>query len=220
MPDDGAGADAVGTAPDIGTEAYPPPRPQLALAQVRNRFWLLAGLRWLPVGLLLPVMTLLPLQRGLTVAQLGAALATQGIVVLLLELPTGGLADALGRRPVVLASAGFAIVALGLVAVARSPLAFAVAFGVMGVFRALDSGPLNAWFVDAVHASPTPDDGDAESRSATVARGLSGAGVASGGGIAWPIARRGGRCCSARSAAISSTPCDRSRRPAPSRWCA
>ncbi|NKX92119.1 MFS transporter [Sanguibacter hominis ATCC BAA-789] len=159
-------------------------RPPLTLTQVRNRFWVLAGLRWLPVGLLLPVMMLLPLQRGLTVAQLGAALATQGIVVLLLELPTGGLADALGRRPVILASAVFAIVALGLVAVAQTPLAFAVAFGVMGVFRALDSGPLNAWFVDAVHASPASAENDAETRSATVARGLSGAGVVCGAGIA------------------------------------
>lgn len=159
-------------------------RPPLTLTQVRNRFWVLAGLRWLPVGLLMPVMMLLPLQRGLTVAQLGAALATQGIVVLLLELPTGGLADALGRRPVILASAVFAIVALGLVAVAQTPLAFAVAFGVMGVFRALDSGPLNAWFVDAVHASPASAENDAETRSATVARGLSGAGVVCGAGIA------------------------------------
>jgi len=160
------------------------PRAPLSLTQVRDRFWVLAGLRWLPVGLLLPVMMLLPLQRGLTVAQLGAALATQGIVVLLLELPTGGLADALGRRPVILASAVFAIVALGLVAVAQTPLAFAVAFGVMGVFRALDSGPLNAWFVDAVHASPASAENVAESRAATVARGLSGAGVVCGAGIA------------------------------------
>jgi hypothetical protein len=30
---------------------------------------------------------------------IGLILATQGFVVLALELPTGGLADALGRRP-------------------------------------------------------------------------------------------------------------------------
>jgi len=41
--------------------------------------------------------------RGLTLAQVGMVSATQSIVVLLLELPTGGLADAVGRRPVLAA---------------------------------------------------------------------------------------------------------------------
>lgn len=170
-----------------------PDRPPLTLAQVRTRFWVLTGLRWAPVGLLLPVMMLLPLQRGLTVAELGLALATQGVVVLVLELPTGGLADALGRRPVILAAALCALAALGLLAVAGSPAAFAVAFGVMGVFRALDSGPLNAWFVDAVHlvSAQMPSSSDAE-RSATVVRGLSGAGVVSGAAISAGALAAGG----------------------------
>ncbi len=78
---------------------------------VRTRFWLLTGLRWLPTGFIIPVTALLPLHRGLTIAEMGAAFAMQGLVVLALELPTGGFADALGRKPVVIASGCFALLA-------------------------------------------------------------------------------------------------------------
>ena len=74
----------------------------LTETQVRRRFLFLLGLRWFPVGLMIPVLVLLPLERGLTIAQFGAAAAAQGLIVLFLELPTGGLSDAIGRRPVLL----------------------------------------------------------------------------------------------------------------------
>lgn len=136
---------------------------------VRTRFWLLAGIRWLSTGFVVPVAALLPLDRGLTIAEYGSVAAVQGIVVLVLELPTGGFADAVGRRPVWIAAGGVAFVALGVYSVARTPLAFAAAMALMGAYRALDSGPLNAWFVDAVHAETSDAD-----RSGAVARGLSG----------------------------------------------
>ena len=146
---------------------------------LRSTFWLLTGLRWLPAGLVIPVFALLPLDRGLTIAELGAAAATHGIVVLCLELPTGGLADSLGRKPVLLASAVMALAAYVTFALAQTPLAFALASGLSGVYRALDSGPLNAWYVDAVtNEVPGPD------RATVVARGLSGAGTVVGFSIA------------------------------------
>ncbi len=135
----------------------------------RSRFWLLAALRWLPTGLIVPVVALLPLERGLTVAQMGMIWAVQGIVVLCLELPSGVMTDVLGRRPVFVASGVVAAGAYCLYALADGLAAFVVATALSGVFRALDSGPLNAWFVDTVHDDPTVVD-----RSASVARGLSG----------------------------------------------
>lgn len=154
---------------------------------IRARFWVLSGLRWLSTGLIIPVHALLPLQRGLTVSELGAAFAVQGIVVLCLELPTGGFADAMGRKPVFLASAVFALASYVVLALADTLLLFAVSSALAGVFRALDSGPLNAWYVDEVIA-----DGGSEE----VARGISGAAtviglsiaggaVAAGGIVAW-----------------------------------
>jgi MFS family permease len=146
---------------------------------LRTRFWLLACLRWLPTGFVIPVSALLPLERGLTIAEYGMVAATQGFVVLLLELPTGGFADALGRKPVFIASAAVALAAYVTYALAQVPLAFVLASALSGVFRALDSGPLNAWFVDAVHEDET-----ITNRGNVVARGLSGYASVVGASIA------------------------------------
>ena len=69
---------------------------------IRTRYLVLHGLRWLPTGLMIPVFVLLALERGIGLAEIGVIFAVQGFVVLALELPTGGLADALGRKPVLL----------------------------------------------------------------------------------------------------------------------
>jgi MFS family permease len=118
-----------------------------------RRFLVLTALRWLPPGLIGPVALLLLLDRGLTLSEMGMAVATQGIVVFLLELPTGGLADAIGRRRVVLISMVVSALSLALFAVANSFAAFVVVCALMGIYRALDSGPLEAWYVDTVHAT-------------------------------------------------------------------
>lgn len=138
-----------------------------------HRFWVLTALRWLSTGLILPVVVLLPLERGLSLQQLGGVLAVQGVVVLALELPTGGFADALGRRPMVLAAAVMSLIAYVTFSLAADVTWFAIAIALTGVFRALDSGPLNAWFVDRVHADP-------EARPDAVTRGLAGAGALTG----------------------------------------
>jgi MFS family permease len=90
------------------------PRGGLTAATAKRRFLVLTALRWLPSGLVIPLIVLLPLDRGLSIAQLGLAAATQGLVVFALELPTGGLADAVGRRPVLIVSMLLAIASLGL----------------------------------------------------------------------------------------------------------
>ena len=137
--------------------------------QARRRFLVLIALRWLPVGLMIPVIVLLPLERGLTLAQYGAAAAVQGLTVLLLELPTGGLSDAIGRRPVLLLAGVVDIAALTLLTVADSVGIFVVVYLLQGVYRALDSGPLEAWYVD--HALAADEHADIEtglSRSGAV----------------------------------------------------
>jgi MFS family permease len=125
---------------------------------LRRRYQLLLGLRFVPIGLSITVFVLLLQSRGLSLAEIGLATAAQGIVMLFLELPTGGLADAVGRRPVLVASVLVWMVATALVLVADTVLLLALASALMGVFRALDSGPLQAWFVDAsLAADPDAD---------------------------------------------------------------
>ena len=83
-----------------------------------------------------------------------------GLTCFLLELPTSGFADAVGRRPVYLTAAVVNVVAITAYALAQSFWAFVVAGALMGAFRALDSGPLEAWFVDTVHETTPGADVD------------------------------------------------------------
>ncbi|MFG1803959.1 MFS transporter [Micromonospora carbonacea] len=125
----------------------------LSVRQVRSRYLVLHGLRWLPTGLLIPVMILLMQERGLSLSQIGIAFTAQGLVVLALELPTGGMADALGRRPVLVAATALNLASLALFAVADSLALFVLVFALQGIYRALDSGPLESWYVDATLAA-------------------------------------------------------------------
>lgn len=143
--------------------------------RARHRFLILRATRWFPTGLLIPVLVLFMVDRGLTLAQIGIASAAQGVMVIALELPTGGLADAFGRRRVLLAANGFDVLTLALYLLGGSLVWFVIAWGFQGVFRALESGPLDAWYVDAVHEAGA---------SETVERGLSLGGVVLGLAIA------------------------------------
>lgn len=125
-----------------------------------RRYLVLRATRWLPTGLMIPVFVLFLVDRGLSLTEIGVVIAAQGVVVMLLELPTGGLADAIGRRKVLLGANVFNLVSVGMVLVGDGLAWFVVAFALEGVYRALESGPLDAWYVDGVHL--TEPDADVE----------------------------------------------------------
>lgn len=118
-------------------------------AAVRRRYLVLVALRWFPTGLLIPISVLFLLSRGLNLVEIGLVSSVQGLVILFLELPTGGLSDSLGRRPVLILSRGVSVVSLAVLVLANSVALFALSRVLQGIFRALDSGPLEAWYVDA-----------------------------------------------------------------------
>ncbi len=152
--------------------------------RARRRFLLLTLTRWLPVGLVIGIFGLLALERGLTVGEVLTYAAAQGVVVLLLELPTSGFADAFGRRPLLLVAGAVNLVTAWLYLRADSFAGFALAAAAMGVYRALDSGPLEAWFVDAVHAGdPGADVDQSLARQNTVLGGSIAVGAVLGGGL-------------------------------------
>jgi DHA1 family tetracycline resistance protein-like MFS transporter len=155
--------------------------------QARFRYLLLLALRWFPVGLALPIAVLLPLDRGLTLAEAGLAASFQGFVVLALELPTGGLSDSWGRRPVLAVSAVVSAASLALFAVADTFTVFAVVFVLQGVFRALDSGPLDAWYVDATLADDphAKIDRGLSAGSAVIGVAMGAGALVSGAIVAW-----------------------------------
>lgn len=159
-----------------------PLRPDAA----RRVFLLLTFTRWFPVGLTVAIMVLYQLDRGLSIPQALTVSAIGGLVVLLLELPTSSFSDGFGRRPVYVAAAGVNVLAACVYLAADSFWTFAIGAGLMGIFRALDSGPLEAWYVDTVHTSAPGADVDAAlAHQGMVLGGAVASGALVSGGLVW-----------------------------------
>ncbi|MGW4963703.1 MFS transporter [Nonomuraea sp. NPDC004186] len=116
-----------------------------------RRYMLVSFLTWLPLGLMAATMVLLMTARGLGLAEVGLAVTVFSVVTATLELPTGGLADVLGRRVVLAVSAAFTVAALALLAVSTTFWMFLISGVLKGVARALSSGPATSWYVDTLH---------------------------------------------------------------------
>lgn len=162
------------------------PSALLTPGQARRVLLTLSFTRWFPVGLGIGIFMLWHLDRGLSVAQAVTASSVAGLVVFLLELPTSGFADAFGRKPLLVVSGVVNILAAALFLMASSFWTFALAAALMGVFRALDSGPLEAWFVDTVHESePGADVDGALAAQGTVVGVAIAAGALVSGALVW-----------------------------------
>jgi MFS family permease len=120
--------------------------------RLTRHFILLRALRWLPVGLVLPFLVLTPVARGLELGSVGAIFAVHSTVLIVLEVPSGALADSLGRRRVLLVGAALTAASLAAFAVAQSVPAFMASVAALGAGRALISGALEAWYVDSLRA--------------------------------------------------------------------
>ncbi len=136
-----------------------------------RRFVFLRALRWLPLGLVLPFLVITPHARGLSLGAIGAVFAVHSAVAIALEVPSGALADLVGRRRILLAGASLTAVSLLVFAAAESVPAFMASVGLLAAGRALISGSLEAWYVDSLRALDP---------SAPLSRGLSRGGAAEG----------------------------------------
>ena len=171
--------------------------------RLTRNFVLLRALRWLPLGLVLPFLVITPQARGLSLGAIGAVFAVHSAVAIALEVPSGALADMVGRRRVLLAGAALTAVSLLIFAVAGSVGTFMLSVGLLAAGRALISGSLEAWYVDSLRsldpAAPlsrglsrgTAAEGLAMALGALVSGGLvtiagtgDGAGALSGYGVA------------------------------------
>ena len=108
----------------------------LTAEAVRRRYLTLVAMRWFPTGLLIPVSILLPARTRPYVEpdRTGGRRAGSGRP--LLELPTGGLADSLGRKRVLITSSFVGMASVAIYLSADSFGAFFAAFALQGVFRA------------------------------------------------------------------------------------
>ena len=143
---------------------------------------LLRGLRWLPLGLALPFLVLLPQARGLGLGEVGVLFGVHSAVAILFEVPSGGLADAIGRRAALIAGGVVTVLSLAAFAVATGFAGFAAAVAALAAGRALMSGALEAWFVDELRLLDPEAALHAPLAAGSTAEGIgSGAGAALGG---------------------------------------
>ena len=120
--------------------------------RLTRNFIFLRALRWLPVGLVLPFLILTPVARGLQLGAVRVVFAVHSAVLIVLEVPSGALADSFGRRRVLLVGAVLTAASLATYAVAQSVPAFIASVAALGTGRALISGALEAWYVDSLRA--------------------------------------------------------------------
>ncbi|RPI58751.1 MAG: MFS transporter [Chloroflexi bacterium] len=124
-----------------------------AARSIERTYYLLLGLFWFGTGLPMATGFLLAQARGLDLFELGLVLGAYSLTIVLLEVPTGGLADAVGRKRVALLAYICALLSSLLFVFALSFPAMLLAFVLNGVSRALASGALDAWFVDTFQAA-------------------------------------------------------------------
>lgn len=126
--------------------------------QIKQVYYLIVFLFWLATALPAALMVLLMQARGIDLFQVGMVMGAYALTIVLLEVPTGGLADALGRKRVALLAYACMVGSSLIHLFAFSFMPFLLGFVLYGVGRALASGSLDAWFIDALQtAEPDVD---------------------------------------------------------------
>ena len=88
----------------------------------------------------------------MSVGEIGALFAVYAAVTMTAELPFGGLADGVGRKPVFLIATVASLMAAVVFILSGTFWPLAASFGLVGLGRALRSGTLDAWYVEGLHA--------------------------------------------------------------------
>ena len=110
------------------------------------------------MGLTVAVVALALTDRGLDLFQISLLFGVYSISTMTMELPFGGLADSIGRKPVFLAATIASLISLALFLSSSDFGILALSFAFIGFGRALRSGTLDAWFVETFRtAAPKVD---------------------------------------------------------------
>lgn len=156
--------------------------------RVVGGYYLLAGLYTLAASVIWGVNTLFLLDAGLTVSEVFIANAAFSAGMVVFEIPTGVVADTLGRRVSFLLSvAVLTVTTLGYVALAQvgaGVVAFSAMSVVMGLGFTFYSGAVEAWLVDALrHVGFTGGLDDVFARGQMVTGGAMLVGTVGGGAL-------------------------------------
>ena len=105
------------------------------------------------MGLTVAVVALALTDRGMDLFQISLLFGVYSLTTMAMELPFGGLADNIGRKPVFLAAVLASLVSLALFLSSSDFAVLALSFAFIGFGRALRSGTLDAWFVETFKAA-------------------------------------------------------------------
>lgn len=105
------------------------------------------------MGLTVAVVALALTDRGMDLFQISLLFGVYSLTTMAMELPFGGLADSIGRKPVFLMAVFASLISLALFLSTRDFYVLAVSFAFIGFGRALRSGTLDAWFVETFKAA-------------------------------------------------------------------
>lgn len=108
------------------------------------------------MGLTVAVVALALTDRGMDLFQISLLFGVYALTTMAMELPFGGLADTIGRKPVFLAAVVASVISITLFLSTRDFHVLALSFAFIGFGRALRSGTLDAWFVETFRAA-APD---------------------------------------------------------------
>lgn len=99
-------------------------------------------------GILIPVLSLLLLEKGLTLSNLSIVLGIYALTAVVLELPTGIAADVIGRKNVFCLSLAVSVVCFTIIFMGQGFIALAVGMIFYGINKSLASGSFDALFID------------------------------------------------------------------------
>ena len=105
------------------------------------------------MGLTVAVVALALTDRGMDLFQISLLFGVYSLTTMAMELPFGGLADSIGRKPVFLTAVVASLISLALFLSTRDFHVLALSFAFIGFGRALRSGTLDAWFVETFRAA-------------------------------------------------------------------
>ncbi|QDC11246.1 MFS transporter [Oceanicola sp. D3] len=105
------------------------------------------------MGLTVAVVALALTDRGMDLFQISLLFGVYSLTTMAMELPFGGLADSIGRKPVFLTAVVASLISLALFLSTRDFYVLALSFAFIGFGRALRSGTLDAWFVETFRAA-------------------------------------------------------------------
>ncbi len=115
-----------------------------------KKFGILFLLHAFQAGIIAPVISLLFLSKGIQISQLAIIMGVYAGTVLLLEVPTGVLADLFGRKKIFLLAIVFSSASIIVFIVSANIVHIVIGIIFYGTSRALSSGSLEALFIDKV----------------------------------------------------------------------